>query len=149
MAPLVPLVQLVVPLPLVTPTPPVQRRQHLLLHPSPDWFSSLLEHFSTLLLHLVFLLCPKVLYHKYYIIYHTSDVHTSLQKRGISPPQNKGQAELHIFITAHTPPVLGCAFRRNSGRFRRNSNKRHWPERNVTGTDRKRHRNVLSLYRGD
>ena len=29
---------------------------------------------------------------------------------------------------------LGCAFRRNSGRFRRNSDKRHRPERNGTGT---------------
>ena len=48
-----------------------------------------------------------VLYLKYYIIYNTSKVHTSLQKRGIPPPQNEGQAELHppIFITAHTPSV--------------------------------------------
>ena len=43
-------------------------------------------------------------------IYHTSEVHTSLQKKVYSfPPQNKGQAELHppIFITAHTHPVHG------------------------------------------
>ena len=29
---------------------------------------------------------------------------------------------------------LGCAFRRNSGGFRQNSDKRHWPERNGPGT---------------
>ena len=48
-----------------------------------------------------FLWCPKVLYLKYCIIYHTSKVHTSSQKRGISPPQNKDQAGLHppIFIS--------------------------------------------------
>jgi hypothetical protein len=38
---------------------------------------------------------------------------------------------------------LGCAFRRNSGGFRRNSDKRHRPEQNLTGTARNRHRNVL------
>jgi len=38
---------------------------------------------------------------------------------------------------------LGCAFRWNSGGFRRNSDKRHRPERNVTETDQNRHRNVL------
>jgi hypothetical protein len=58
---------------------------------------------------LVILECPKVLYLKYYTNYHTSDVHTSLQKSGSSPTKNEGQAKLHppIFITTHTPPVHG------------------------------------------
>jgi hypothetical protein len=36
-------------------------------------------------------------------------VHTSSQKRGIFPPQNKGKAELHppILITGHPPPLHG------------------------------------------
>ena len=38
---------------------------------------------------------------------------------------------------------LGCAFRRNSGGFQRNSDKRHRPEQNLTGTAQNRHRNVL------
>ena len=66
-----------------------------------------------LLLYLVFLVffvvSKSTLYLKYYIICHTSKVHTISQKRGIFSPQNEGQAKLHppIFITAHTPPVHG------------------------------------------
>ena len=67
---------------------------------------------STLLRYcFIFFLVSKSTHLKYYIIYHThtSEVHTSSKKRGISPPQNESQAELYppIFITAHTPPVHG------------------------------------------
>ena len=60
---------------------------------------------------LVFLWCPKVLYLKVYIIYHTSEVHTSLQKRGVSPPQNEDHAELHpphFYYRSHPPCAWWC-----------------------------------------
>jgi hypothetical protein len=73
----------------------------------PSWSTFL--RYCNICFFLVFLLCPKVLYLKYYINYHTSEVHTGSQKRGISPPKNEGQAKLHppVFITTHTPPVHG------------------------------------------
>ena len=71
-----------------------------------------------LLLYLVFLVffvvSKSTLYLKYYIICHTSKVQNNSQKRGISPPQNEGQAELqppHFHYCSHTP----CAWRCVSG----------------------------------
>ena len=67
-----------------------------------------------LLFHLVFLSCPKVLYHKYYITIILATC-TLVRKKGVSPsPQNEGQAELHpshFYYRSHTP----CAWRCVSG----------------------------------
>jgi hypothetical protein len=49
---------------------------------------------------------------KYYIIYHTSEVHTISQKMGIFPPQNEYPP---IFITAHTHTLCMAVCERCSG----------------------------------
>ena len=69
----------------------------------------------------------------------------SIEEAEVNPtkptnPSTNQNTNQYTNISAHG---LGCAFRRNSGGFRRNSDKRHRWEQKLTGTDRNRHRNVL------
>ncbi len=66
------------------------------------------------------------MYLKYYIIYHTSEVYTRVQKMHIFPPKNEGQANLHppIIMAGETPimhgdvsPRLGAREGRKHGVF--------------------------------